>query len=123
MTRAEAIGGFPTIFSNKKTVDELDNWNRPEHLSRALVGIKDQRGKGQYTDEKIDDTIARLEKGLGGVGAAVPSISGPCTLRAGGRPKKLPTRVARLFSKSRQTQSLPNPAACRTAVTCRATAG
>jgi hypothetical protein len=81
MTRAEALSEFPTIFANKKTVDELDNWNRPKHLWHALAWIKDQRGMGKYTDEEIDDTTTQLEKRLGGVCAAIPFISGPCTLR------------------------------------------
>jgi hypothetical protein len=81
MTRAEALSEFPSIFADNKTVDALDNWTRPKHLWHALVWIEDQRGRGNYTDETIDDTIARLEKVLGGVCAAISFISGPCTLQ------------------------------------------
>ena len=68
MTRAVALSEVPTLFTFPKIVETIDCWNRPKHLWHALVWIEDQRGKGNYTEEKIDETIAKLEQGLGGIG-------------------------------------------------------
>jgi len=67
MTRAEALSEVPTLFTAPQIVDALSIWNKPKHVWHALVWIEDQRGKGEFTDEQIAETVAKLEHYVGTV--------------------------------------------------------
>lgn len=62
---AEDLAETPTLFTQRELVDNLTLINRPKHYWHALVWIEAKRGKGEYTDEKIDEVIGNLERALG----------------------------------------------------------